>query len=197
VRTLGWLLALVLMAVALPSCGGMETGGELSPTSPATPSQSPSPQDSPSPSPVPTQSPVPIPVASPSPAGRVILISLREQHLWAYEGSTAMVDTVVATGRPELPTVTGTFNILAKYSPFQFISPWPLGSPYWYAAAWTSYAMSFEPSGYFIHDAPWRTRWGPGADVAEGSHGCVNVPLAAMERLYRWARVGDRVVVEP
>lgn len=200
-RSWGRLLALVLVAVAMSACGAIETGGGTPSTGRPSPNQSPSaePSRSPSPSPSPatTPTPVPSPVASPSPAARVILIRLRDQHLWAYEGSTAVVDTVVATGRPELPTVTGTFKILAKYSPYQFISPWPPGNPYWYEPSWTSYAMLFEASGYFIHDAPWRTRWGPGANVADGSHGCVNVPLAPMKLLYGWARVGDRVVVEP
>ena len=124
------------------------------------------------------------------------MISLGKQRLMAYDGEVLVVDTIVATGRPELPTVTGAFKILAKYSPYEFVSPWPPGSPYWYAPAWSSYAMEFEPSGYFIHDAPWRTVWGPGADVSAGSHGCVNVPLQPMTRLYAWARVGDLVVVQ-
>lgn len=125
------------------------------------------------------------------------MISLGSQHLWAYDGDAVVVDTIVATGRPELPTVTGTFRILAKYSPYEFISPWPRGSPYWYAPVWSTYAMEFESSGFFIHDAPWRSVWGPGANVTAGSHGCVNVPIAPMARLYAWARVGDAVVVEP
>ena len=125
------------------------------------------------------------------------MIDLSDQHLWAYDGEVKVVDTIVATGRPELPTITGTFSILVKYSPYEFISPWPPGSPWWYEPSWTNWAMEFESSGFFIHDAPWRTVWGPGANVKDGSHGCVNVPLAPMETLYRWARVGDLVVVQP
>lgn len=127
--------------------------------------------------------------------GRRVVISIDQQHLWALDGDRTVVDTVIATGRPELTTVTGSFKILGKYSPYLFVSPWPKSSPYWYPPSWTSYAMEFESSGYFIHDAPWRTDWGPGANLQAGSHGCVNVPLEAMRALYEWARNGDLVIV--
>ncbi|MGH7776909.1 MAG: L,D-transpeptidase [Candidatus Dormibacterales bacterium] len=49
--------------------------------------------------------------------------------------------------------------------------------------------------GYHLHDAPWRTWYGPGSNIQEGSHGCV-VPLGPMTALYRWVRLGDEVVVQ-
>ncbi len=94
-----------------------------------------------------------------------------------------------------MPTVTGHFSILAKYSPYLFISPWPKGSPYYYDPTWVQYAMLFDAGGYFINDAAWQRNWGPGANVRSGSHGCVNVPPGAMGPLYQWARVGDVVIV--
>lgn len=127
---------------------------------------------------------------------RQVVVSITKQHLWAVDNGKVIVDTVVATGRPELTTVTGRFSILHKYSPYTFISPWPRSSPYWYPDSPVSYAMEFESTGFFLHDAPWRTDWGPGANLTSGTHGCVNVPLDAMKKLYEWARVGDVVVVE-
>jgi len=174
--------------------GGSPAPGASSPTpAVASPTPTPSPQASPTPLATPSPKPTPTPAAG----KHRVVISLARQHLWAYAGDVLVLDTIVATGRPELPTVTGTFRIMVKYAPYEFISPWPPGSPYWYAPAWSSYAMEFESSGYFIHDAPWRSVWGPGANVTAGSHGCVNVPLAPMTRLYSWARVGDAVVIEP
>ena len=178
--------------VTPPDTGGLRPTPPVAASPPAIPS-SPSPAASPSPSPLPSPSPQP----SPATAGHRIVISLGTQHLWAYDGDVLVLDTIVATGRPELPTVTGSFKILVKYSPYEFISPWPPGSPYWYAPAWSSYAMEFESSGFFIHDAPWRSVWGPGANITAGSHGCVNVPIQPMARLYEWARVGDQVNVWP
>lgn len=125
----------------------------------------------------------------------LIRIVLSAQHLWAYEGSTVVVSTDVTTGRPDLPTPTGHFHIMGRYSPYLFISPWPRGSPYYYDPTWVQWAMPFAPGGYFIHDAAWQRNWGPGADMRSGSHGCVNVPPASMRPLYEWTQVGDDVIV--
>jgi lipoprotein-anchoring transpeptidase ErfK/SrfK len=60
-----------------------------------------------------------------------------------------------------------------------------------------SYAMLFIDGGYFIHDAPWRSDYGVGANYRSGTHGCVNVPAAAEAWLYAWAPVGTAVTVLP
>lgn len=56
--------------------------------------------------------------------------------------------------------------------------------------------MEFIPGGYYLHDAPWRTWYGPGSNIQDGWQGCVNIPLAPLSALYRWARLGDEVVVQ-
>ena len=174
-----------------------------------TPSLEPTPEPTTDPvvAPTPSEDATPTPtlpavVATPTPAptpgaqGKVIVVSLATQSLTAYENDKVVAATVVATGRPALPTLTGTFHIKAKYTPYQFISPWPKSSPYWYASAWVKYAMLYEDGGYFIHDAPWRTVYGPGANLTNGTHGCVNVPLSTMSFLYKWASVGTTVIVQ-
>ena len=138
----------------------------------------------------------PTPAPTPAAQGKLIVVTLATQSLTAYENGKVVATTVVATGRPALPTLTGTFHIKAKYTPYQFISPWPKSSPYWYASAWVKYAMLYEDGGYFIHDAPWRTVYGPGANLTNGTHGCVNVPLSTMSFLYKWASVGTTVIVQ-
>src|SRR5438105_7089130 len=140
--------------------------------------------------------PPPTPAPTPAAQGKLIVVSLTTQSLTAYQNGRVVASTVVATGRPALPTLTGTFRIKAKYTPYQFVSPWPKSSPYWYASAWVKYAMLYDDGGYFIHDAPWRTVYGPGADQTNGTHGCINVPLKTMAFLYNWAPVGTNDVVE-
>ncbi|MBV8087859.1 MAG: L,D-transpeptidase family protein [Chloroflexi bacterium] len=133
-----------------------------------------------------------------------IVVSLSQERLVAYEGDKPVFDTLVTTGGPELPTPIGTYHILQKFSPFTFKSPWPKGSPFWYADSPTSYAMLFESSGYFIHDAPWRSWYGPGSNATTGTpggngtgtHGCVNVPLAVQAKLFAWTDVGTPVIVQ-
>ncbi len=133
-----------------------------------------------------------------------IVVSLGGQSLTAYEGDKVFLTTLVTTGGPELPTPVGTYRVLEKRYRFKFHSPWPKGSPYWYEDSQTTYALLFEPSGYFIHDAPWRSWFGPGSNVINGrpgadgtgTHGCVNAPFGAAERLYAWADVGTPVIVQ-
>jgi hypothetical protein len=143
------------------------------------------------------ESPVPV-------TNKRIVVSLGQERMVAYEGDKPFVDTLVTTGGPELPTPTGTFHIISKFSPFIFKSPWPKGSPYWYEDSPTSYAMLFESSGYFIHDAPWRSWFGPGSNASDGrpggngtgTHGCVNVPFGVQAKLFGWTDVGTPVIVQ-
>jgi lipoprotein-anchoring transpeptidase ErfK/SrfK len=63
--------------------------------------------------------------------------------------------------------------------------------------------MLFQANGYYIHDAPWRSFYGPGSNVVYGapgtntggSHGCVNTPYAAMAWLWNWTPIGTPVVI--
>jgi hypothetical protein len=134
-----------------------------------------------------------------------IVVSLSQQRLTAYDGSTPVLTTLVTTGNGALPTPLGVFPILAKYSPFTFTSPWPYGSPYYYPPSAANYALLFDNRGYYIHDAPWRSHFGPGSNAMlgtpgqndTGTHGCVNVPLAAEAQLFTWATIGTVVQVVP
>jgi len=191
----------IFLNTLLTSAANSPVVAPLSTPSPeATPEPTTTPVAAPTPSEValPTPTPVPTPTPAPTPGaqGKLIVVSLATQSLTAYENGRVVATTVVATGRPALPTLTGTFHIKAKYTPYQFVSPWPKGSPYWYASAWVKYAMLYDDGGYFIHDAPWRTVWGPGANQTNGTHGCVNVPLSTMAFLYTWASLGTTVVVQ-
>ena len=128
-------------------------------------------------------------------AGKVIVVSIQKEELIALENGAVKVDSLVTTGRPALPTVTGVFHIFRKESPYRMTSDWPPSSPYYFPPTWMSWAMEFESSGYFIHDAPWRSKYGPGTNGNNGTHGCVNVPHDAMSTLYGWTDVGTTVVI--
>jgi lipoprotein-anchoring transpeptidase ErfK/SrfK len=134
---------------------------------------------------------------------KAIMVSVAEQALRAYQDGRLVLFTYVTTGRPELPTVTGHFYIYEKVTPWQFTSPWPPGSPYYYPPSWIKYWMPFY-SGYGLHDAWWRQHYGPGTNVygdgpgsgePTGTHGCVNIPFAQTQWLWNWAPVGTSVVV--
>lgn len=135
---------------------------------------------------------------------KFILVSTESQSAALYENGRVIYSTPVTTGGPELPTDHGVFHIYFKASPFVFHSPWPLGSPYYYPPTPVDYWMPFD-GGEGLHDASWRSNFGPGSNVAPtdlgtgrtilGTHGCVNLPHAAAALIWDWAPVGTTVVV--
>ena len=192
--------AFALRAAASLADTGLDYGLTGTPLA-AAPSQAPlvptpDPTLAPDPTVAPTPNPAPTPTPDPRQTGKVIVVSIAQQRLVAYQDGTVVLTSNVATGMPALPTPTGTFHIMSKSSPYKFVSPWPRGNQYWYPTEWVSYAMLFADDGYFLHDAPWRTVWGAGANQTHGSHGCINVPKAAMGSLYSWATDGTTVIVE-
>lgn len=135
--------------------------------------------------------------------GKVIVVSLREQVLRAYNNGQLVYWTYITSGRPELPSPPGFWHVLARQSPTVFTSGEPQNSPFWYAPTLVHYALLFHAGGFYIHDAWWRIHFGPGSNLPHydpqafngGSHGCVNVPLQQMGLLYQWATLGTPVIV--
>jgi lipoprotein-anchoring transpeptidase ErfK/SrfK len=138
------------------------------------------------------------------PGGQVILVSLSQQWLWAYQNGVLLFDTPVTTGMPQLPTPDGTFSVQYHEANVMFYSPWPPSSPYYYAPEHVNYALYFAYNGYFIHDAPWRQRFGPGTNYPHtdpdgakvtGSHGCVELPTPAAAWVYNWVWDGATILI--
>lgn len=135
-------------------------------------------------------------------AGKVIVVSLSRQWLYAYSNGHRVFSTAVLTGRPSLPTPKGTYHVFAKLSPTTFHSPFPKGSPNWYPPTHIKYALEFRVGGYYLHDSWWHSAYGPGTNSwhndpeygwQSGSHGCVSMPVEAAAWLYRWAPIGTEV----
>jgi len=131
--------------------------------------------------------------------GKAILVSLNDQELRAYENGKAqpVLDTVVTTGRPALPTDVGPMKVLWKVSPWKMVSPWPQGSPFYYPPTDVRKVLWFTASGEGLHDASWRSWFGPGSDIGNGTHGCINLPGSTVDFVYDWAPVGTPVIVIP
>ena len=143
---------------------------------------------------------------NPSPQGKEIIVSLSHQWLWAYQNGVQVYNTPVMTGRPALPTPTGTYHVFLKQHPTWFYSPWPYGSPYWYPPTFINYALEWRAGGFFLHDSWWHSVYGPGTNGWHydpkfgwqwGTHGCVAMPLSAAAWLYNWAPIGTTVQINP
>ncbi|HEU5376754.1 MAG TPA: L,D-transpeptidase [Ktedonobacteraceae bacterium] len=217
------LLLFVILLSILVTCGTNQVPGQpgaistgTAPAREGTTISSPTPTScstTPTVTPTPTPSPVPRPTPTPArsevpPAplstGKVILVSLARQWLYAYNDGTLAFNNAVETGRPELPTPTGVFSVLEKVRNITFTSPWPPGSPYYYEPTHINYALMFKAGGYFLHDAWWHVKFGPGSNVPHqlpngnwetGSHGCVGMPISDAQRLYGWAPIGTPVLI--
>jgi hypothetical protein len=143
---------------------------------------------------------------SPSAQGKEIVVSLSQQEMYAFQNGAQVYSAAVMTGRPALPTPTGTYHVFAKLSPTTFYSPWPQGSPYWYAPTHINYALEWGEGGHFLHDSWWHSVYGPGTngwhkDPVDGwqwgTHGCVAMPLKVAAWLYKWAPIGTTVQINP
>ena len=133
---------------------------------------------------------------------KALTISLNEQVIRAYEHGQQVFWSYVTTGRPGLETDPGSFKVYWKVSPWTMHSPWPKGSPFWYPDSKVQMVMWFN-GGDGIHDASWRSRYGPGTNGPHydptgedtGTHGCVNVPYSNMVWLWNWTPTGTPVIV--
>lgn len=135
--------------------------------------------------------------------GKVIVISVREQTARMYDHGQLAMWTYITTGRPERPTPPGFWHVVAAQSPITFVSGDDPNSPLYYDPTTVHYALLFHEGGFYLHDAWWRLKFGPGSNLPHpdpaafngGSHGCINIPLQQMGLLYQWAPLGTPVIV--
>ncbi len=143
--------------------------------------------------------------SAPSGQGKVIVVNRANnvQRLYAYQNGKLVFTAPVTTGSLYLQTFLGTWHIYRKLQNVWFHSPWPKGSPYYYAPVFVHYAMDYD-GALFLHDATWRGIFGPGTDRrhydpklgwTDGSHGCIEMSLSSAQWLYNWAGIGTTVKV--
>jgi hypothetical protein len=116
--------------------------------------------------------------------GKHFVVDLSEQRLYAYDGPKLMTTTLVSTGLPETPTVTGLYHIYLKYESQRLIGPN-------YDLPDVPYMMYFY-EGYAIHGTYWHDDFGQ-----PRSRGCVNLPTPEAKWAYNWAPLGTPVLVQP
>ena len=137
---------------------------------------------------------------------KVIVISLEEQAMRVYQNGKLVNAFLVTTGRPDRPSLPGTWWVEGKQSPTVFKANVPQSSPYWYPDTPINYAVQYHSNGYFIHDSWWRADYGPGTQFphqdssgdsfsAQGSHGCVNMAKDDAAWLYSYVQLYTHVVI--
>ncbi|NPV75914.1 MAG: L,D-transpeptidase [Anaerolineae bacterium] len=113
---------------------------------------------------------------------RWIEVVLSQQTLYAYEGDQLINSFIISSGTWMYPTVTGNFQIYAKYRYSTMAGPD-------YYLPNVPYAMYFY-RGYALHGTYWHNNFG-----TPMSHGCVNLRTDDAAWLYEWASIGTLVNV--
>lgn len=125
-----------------------------------------------------------------APGEKWIDINLSTFTVTAYEGASAVMSMPHVPGAPLTPTPVGQYAVYAKIPSHTMRGNNVDGTKYETPAVpWTLYYHG----GYALHGAYWRSSFGYDAG-ADGSHGCVNLPVDQAKRLYDWASVGDKVI---
>jgi len=132
---------------------------------------------------------------------KFIKISTEQRKLWACEGSKLVYDAPIISGKAkhaETITPAGTYKIYGKTTDTRLVGQDSTGS--WDRPV--SYWMPFldnQHGTYGFHDATWRpdTEFGQiDPNSEDGSHGCIELTLAAQKWVYDWAPVGTTLTIE-
>ena len=182
------------------------------PTATATPTATPTstPTDTPTATPVPTDTATPIPTATPQPTDtpqpvvvqpaaapqvpedgkKLIIVSISQQHVYAYQGGTLVYSFVASTGGRN-STRTGTFSILDKI-PKAYGSTWDFWMPDWMGIY---YAGDLEDG---FHSLPLlrngQRLWGDSLGTPV-TYGCIVLGIQDSRTLYNWAEIGTTVQI--
>lgn len=140
---------------------------------------------------------------------KIIYISLTGQFIQAIENGKIVRWSYVTTGKGDLATPSGFWQVGFKDSPLTFVpASRDKASEFFGYDSKVQYGLFFLDGGYYIHDTWWRTVYGPGTNYphidygrdewSDGSHGCVNTPLEMVAFLYNWTPdSGTPVIVMP
>ena len=106
-------------------------------------------------------------------------VDLGAQYMWFYKDGKTLVSTPVVTGdiSKGRGTPTGVYYILYKTTDYTLT-----GQGY---ESEVDYWLPFTQMGVGIHDSSWRNAYGGGIYTYDGSHGCVNTPKDAVEKIYK------------
>lgn len=117
-----------------------------------------------------------------------IEINMTKQKLWFYRKGKAEIETPIVTGNMmrHRETPEGVYYVYAKQKNRILRGPG--------YASHVNYWMPVK-GGVGIHDALWRDEFGGDIYKKDGSHGCINIPLEAAEKLYGLIEIGIPAVM--
>jgi LysM repeat protein len=120
-----------------------------------------------------------------------ILISLSEQHLYAFEGEETVYSFICSSGRAPYYTRAGDFRVQSKI-PNAYGGAWDIWMPHWLGIYWAGgtengiHALPIMQNG--------QTLWA-GYLGSPVSYGCIVLGTAEAELLFSWAEIGTAVSI--
>lgn len=111
-------------------------------------------------------------------------IDLTRQKVWVYVNGKIKVETECVSGCVEKghATPTGIFFLTYKQKD-RILKGQKLPNGRYEYLSHVNYWMPFN-GGIGLHDAKWRSKFGGDIYVANGSHGCINLPKEDAEKIY-------------
>lgn len=122
---------------------------------------------------------------------KIIVVNITDQTLKTLYQGKVESQTKITSGKKNFETPTGEFLLINKAKNIRLKAPSPRFGNY---DLKVQYWLGFG-NGYGFHDAYWRSSFGGDDREYGGSHGCINMPLEAVESLYDWAEVGTEVYI--
>ena len=129
-------------------------------------------------------------VIEPASDGKYILVSISEQHLYAYENGELVYSFVASTGMRN-STRVGSFRVLDKI-PNAYGENWDIWMPNWMGIYWSG---SLENGIHALPVLPSGARLWAGYLGTPISYGCVVLGVEESQQLYDWAEVGTTVEI--
>lgn len=140
-------------------------------------------------------------------SGTVVVVSLLEQSMRVYQNGQLVKAFQVVTGRYELPSLPGSWQVSLRLSPTKLLSSYPKSSPYWFSPTSVQYALRYHTGGYLIYDSWWRTVYGVGSNFPhrpdpdgnnssnDGTEGGISLSNNSMAWLYTNTQMKTPVVI--
>lgn len=120
-----------------------------------------------------------------------IIVDISKQKLFAYDGDKLFMEEAISTGLEFTPTPHGTFSVF-RMTPSRFMQgPIPHVSDQVYDLPGVPWNLYFTGDGAVIHGAYWHNHFGK-----PWSHGCVNLTPQNAKKLYNWAEIGTKIIVQ-
>lgn len=127
--------------------------------------------------------------SSPKKIAKKIVVTLAKQRLSYYVNDIRLGTAVISSGKWNLPTPKGAFDIQNKS-----LRAWSK-----LAGLWMPYWMGFNGGKFGIHELP---EWPNGYKEGENhlgkpvSHGCIRLGVADAQTLYEWTPVGTKLIIK-